>query len=317
MKYLLLIVVTLFSHSTYSQPNKKLHTITPKWKLGDIKNVVTRTSTKIYLKDSLFNNTEIKSNYTINVIDTVKNYTILYEASKNSLDIQSNSRNQKVDSVINIFTNIMETIDKETKSFQYEIIVDKKTGQAIKINNSKKLLELVEQVTVKMIDSFEDKFDKKTTHIDTVKKKMVAFFKQKEPKILETIINQFNYIMAAYALSFPYNSSIKEQTLIHDVNALGEFGDLEMPAILTISSKKSDKTLIVNTDTDYDKEFLLTQIKKKRKNMNKLTTADIFLSEKSETTFSTSSNWIVSQKSIVIFKLPEVKLITETNVDFQ
>lgn len=317
MKYTLLLVVTLLSFSTYSQSSKKLHTIKPKWKLGDTRNVVTQSYTKIYLKDSLLSNTELKSTYTITVIDTVKNYTLIYAASKTSLDIQSNSPDQKVDSAMNIFKTIMENIDKETKSFQYEILVDKKTGQAINIKNSKQLLDLVEQVAVKIIDQFEDKFDKKTTQIDTVKKKMVAYFKQKEPKLLETIINQFNYIMGAYALSFPYNSSIAERTLIHDVNALGEFGDLEIPAILTISSKKTDKTLVVKTDTDYDKDFLLTQIKKKYKSMNQLTTADIFLREKSETTFANNTNWILSQKSNVTFNTNEVKVLTETIVDFQ
>jgi hypothetical protein len=105
--------------------------------------------------------------------------------------------------------------------------------------------------------------------------------------------------------------------MVNDVNAMGEFGDIEMPAIITTSSKKNDDKLIVQTDTDYDKDFLLEQIKKKYKNMNDLTTADIFLSEKTETLFTTTTNWIVSQKSDVVFKTKEIKVINATSVKFQ
>ena len=76
--------------------------------------------------------------------------------------------------------------------------------------------------------------------------------------------------------------------MIHDVNALGEFGDIEMPAVLTISSKKHDDSLTIQTDTDYDKDFLLEQMKKKHKNMSDFTTSDIFMSEKVETIFTTT-----------------------------
>ena len=105
--------------------------------------------------------------------------------------------------------------------------------------------------------------------------------------------------------------------MVHDVNAMGEFGDIEMPAVITTTSKKTDISLTIQTDTDYDKEFLLEQIKKKYKNMNNLTVSDIFLSEKGETKFTTKSNWIVSQKSIVVFKTKEVKVISETRLSFQ
>ena len=317
MKNFLFITFLLFSNFIYCQSNKELHSIKPKWKLGDIKKVHTESFTKVYIKDSLFNNTEAKSNYTINVIDTNKNYTLSYSIEPNSLDVKTNSSISKLDSVVNILTNMIKNIEKETKSFQYEILVDKNTGQAFKVKNTDKLLKLVEKATAKMIDEFGDKLGKTSTQIDSIKQKVVSYFKLKEPKILETLINEFNYIMGAYSLTFSYNSSISQKAMVHDVNALGEFGDIEMPAIITTSSKKTDKSLTIQTDTDYDKDFLLKQIKKKYKNMNELTTSDIFLSEKAEATFTITKNWIVSQKSTVIFKTKEVKVINETQISFQ
>ncbi len=317
MKHFLFIIPLIFSNFIFCQSNKQLHSIKPKWKLGDIKKVQTESFTKVYIKDSLFNKTEAKSKYTIKVIDTNKNYTLLYLIEPNSLDVKTNSSISKVDSIVNFLTNVIKNIETETQSFQYEILVDKNTGQAHKVKNSDKLLKLIEKATSKIIDEFGDKLGKATTQIDSIKQKVVSYFKLKEPKILETIINEFNYIMGAYSLTFPYNSSVSQKAMVHDVNALGEFGDIEVPAIIKTSSVKTDKNLTVQTDTDYDKEFLLKQIKKKHKNMNELTTSDIFLSEQAEATFTTTTNWIVSQKSTVVFKTKEVKVISETQVNFQ
>ena len=105
--------------------------------------------------------------------------------------------------------------------------------------------------------------------------------------------------------------------MIHDVNALGEFGDIEIPAVLTISSKKNDKSLTIQTDTEYDKDFLLEQIKKKHKSMSNVTASDIFMSEKVETIFTTANGWMVSHKSNVVFKMKEVTVTNETIVSFQ
>lgn len=317
MKNFLLITYLLLSHFVFSQSNKQLHRIKPKWKLGDVKKVHTESFTKVFIKDSLFNHTSLTGNYSIKVIDTVKNYTLLYASEPNSSNMKTNSSIAGVDSVLNMINTIIKNIETETQYFQYEILVSKNTGQAIKVKNSDQLLKFVEKITFKMIDEFGDKLGKTNIQIDSVKRKILGYYKLKEPKILETIINQFNYTMGAYSLSFPFNSSISQKAMVHDVNAMSEFGDIEMPAIITTSSKKDANTLTVLTDTDYDKEFLLAQMKKKYKNMNSLSASDIFLREKTEAFFTTISNWIVSHKSSVIFKTKEVKVINETNVSFQ
>jgi hypothetical protein len=208
-------------------------------------------------------------------------------------------------------------IEIETQSFTYELLIDKNSGQAIKVKNSNKFLKVIEQVTSNMVDEFREKMQKSNNQMDSIKQKVITQIKLSEPKILETILNQFNYIMQPYAYEFPYNSSISQNAMIHDVNALGTLGDVEMPAVLTISSKKIDNILIVKTDTDYDKDFLLEIVKKKYKNMSDLTTSNIFLSEKTESSFSIRNGWIVSHKSSVVFITKEVKVVSESVVSFQ
>jgi len=285
--------------------------------LGDQKRIHTESVSKVFIKDSLLNNTEITGNYSIKVIDTVKSYTLLYSNEPNSVNIETKSSVPKLDSVVNFFTEIIQKIEKETNAFKYELLVDKNTGQAFKVKNGDQYLKMIEQVASTMINELGEKKEKTKAQIDSMKQKVILYFKLAEPKILETTINEFNYIMQPYSYTFPYNSTVSHKAMIQDVNALGEFGDVEMPAVLTISSKQHDSSLTIQSDTDYDKDFLLEQIKKKHKNMNDLTASDIFLSEKVVTIFTTTNSWMVSHKSNVVFKMKEVKVINETIVSFQ
>jgi hypothetical protein len=192
----------LLSNFVFSQSNTQLHQIKPKWKLGDQKRVHTESLSNIFIKDSLFNNTEVTANYSMKVIDTVRNYTLLYSKEPNSVDIQTKSTNSQVDSVVNFFTGIINQIEKETNKFKYELLVDKNTGQAIKVKNGDKYLQMIEQIASTMIDEFGKKKRKTTTQIDSMKQKVIAYCKLAEPKILETAINEFNYIMQPTHIPF-------------------------------------------------------------------------------------------------------------------
>jgi hypothetical protein len=305
------------SNFIFAQADLKLQQITPKWKLGDQKIIYNKSSTKVFVKDSLINNTEAIANYSLKVVDTFNNYTLSYANETNSINIVSKSSIREIDSAGNILTDIIKKIEKETNSFKYELIVDKQTGQATKVKNSDKLLKTVEKITLKLMVEFGKKMSTSNMQMDSLKGKVMAYFKMSEPKILETILNEYNYIMQAYAYEFPYNGSISQKTMVHDVNALGIFGNLEVPAVVTIGSKKTNNILTIETDTDYDKNFLLEQIKKQFNNMSSLKTSDIFLSEKTESIFTIRNGWIVSHKSNVIFQTKEVKVINETSVSFQ
>jgi hypothetical protein len=176
---------------------------------------------------------------------------------------------------------------------------------------------LIEKATYTMMDELGEKTGKSSIQVDSMKKKVVVYIKLAEPKILETRINQFNYIMQPYSFKFPYNSTVSYKAMIHDVNAMGEFGGIKMPAVLNVSSKQHNNSLTILTNTDYDKDFLLEQIKRKYKNMSDLATSDIFLGENVETRFTTTNSWMVSHKSNVVFKMKEVKVVNETIVSFE
>lgn len=311
------VCLLLLSGFSFSQSHTHLYQVKPKWKLGDQKKVHTRSVSRIFIKDSLVNNTEITANYSIKVIDTVKNYTLSYVTEPDAVDIEAKSSNAKADSVLNLFTGIIKKIQEEAKTFKYELVVDKNTGQAEEVKNSDEYFKVIEDVASRTIDDLGEEMGKTKTRIDSMKQQVIAYSKLAEPKILKTVINGFNYMMQPYSYNFPINSTISQKEMVHDVNAMGEFGNIEIPAVLTISSKRYNDSLTIQTDMDYDKDFLLEQIKKKHKDMSDVTSSDIFLSEKVQTVFAITKGWIVSHKSDVVFKMKDVKEMNETNVSFQ
>src|SRR5690349_9418842 len=127
----ILVCMLFITNLSIGQSNLKLHQIKPKWKLGDQKTVYSQSGTKIYIKDSLINNTEATGSYNIKVIDTVKYYTLLYSNGPKSIDFETKSNTAKIDSVVNLFTELIKKIQKATNSFKYELLVDKNTGQAV------------------------------------------------------------------------------------------------------------------------------------------------------------------------------------------
>ena len=112
MKSILFVIGLLLSNFVFSQSNKQLHDIKPNWKLGDTKKVRMESFTKIYVNDSLFNNTEATSYYGIKVVDTIKNYTLLYSNVPNSLDIKSSSSIPEADSVGDFLASMIKKIEK-------------------------------------------------------------------------------------------------------------------------------------------------------------------------------------------------------------
>lgn len=316
-KVLLLILVLSFSNIVLGQSNKGLYQISPKWKLGDIKRVHTESISKIFIKDSLLNNTRASAEYGIKVIDTIKNYTLLYFNELSPIKIESTSSIPAMDSAINILKEITKVIEQESASFKYKILVSKKTGLAFEIKNGDELLKNTDSALSILINELGSKRGKTKTQIDTMQQRATSLSKMNHSKILQTVINQINYIMQPYSYRFSYNSTISQKAMISDVNVLSEFGNIEMPATLTISSKETENnTLTVLTDTDYDKAFVLEQIKKKRKSLGDVKPSDIFLSEKVETVFALGNNWIIKHTSNVNFELKDVKVMNQSMISF-
>ena len=142
--------------------------------IRDKKRILTQSFSKVYINDSLFNNTEVTASYNMQIIDTTKNYTLLYYQDSDSLNVETKFSDSKFDSVANFLTEIIKKIEKETKAFKYELLVDKSNGLAFKVKNSDNYLKLIENATYTLIDELGRKKEKTNIQIDSIKQKVLA-----------------------------------------------------------------------------------------------------------------------------------------------
>jgi len=65
------VCLLMLSNFVFSQANTQLHQVKPKWKLGDQKRVHTESLSKMFVKDSLFNNTQATAVHTLHHIQFI------------------------------------------------------------------------------------------------------------------------------------------------------------------------------------------------------------------------------------------------------
>ena len=315
MKLHLLFIGLIFFGKLFSQND--LISISPLWKLNEVRKVHSEATMKVYINDTLSSDTKAVNSYTIKVIDTTKNYLLSYSQKAGDLDLSLSFNNTKADSVAQKLTKIIKMIEVRLTNFQYQIVLDKQSGQAIEIKNRQELNDSLTIIIKSIVYELGTKKGKSQEQMDSMATKILRNFKAKEASMIETTLNQVNVIFQAYSYSFPLKGSYSQELMIHDVNAGGYFGASEFPATMVIQSvKNSNNTLKVNTNLLYDKKFLLEQIKKKSTAMNDLKEEDLSISEKNDILFDLKNTWIISHKSNVEFLTPKVKVYNETTMTF-
>ncbi len=291
-----------------------LYQITPSWSIGDSRTIHTETETTTYVDDTVFTYAKVTGDYKITVVDTVDVYSVKYAQFANDLDVELHTIN---DSVTNFAMDLMKKIQNKIAYLEYIVSIDKETGLATEIQNSKKLNDKVLKMTLEIIDDMGKERGKSASEVKAFQDNIVIFLDSLTPQMNQTVINSVNYLMQAYSYGFPIEETYQQEISAHDINAMGVFGTTEFPAIMTINSQETEDELIIYTSTDYDKEFLLKQMKKLSTNMDHFTTKDLFISEREQITIDLYTTWIKEHVSSVEMKIPKVRVVENSIIQFR
>lgn len=312
MKKTIFIISLFFSIFSVAQ-EIDLYQITPSWSIGDTRMIHSESESITYIEDTVYSSVKIVGDYSITVIDTVDFYFIQYSQLSDDMSIELNMVN---DSVTTFVMEMIRNIESQLSKVDYIVMVDKETGIAIEIQNIKELNDLITKASKELITQLGKKKGKSTTEIQQYQDYLMTFIDSIIPKISQTVLNSVNYLMQAYTYSFPINSTYKQDVTAHDINALGVFGTTEFPAVMTIYSEENEYDLIIYTSTDYDKDFLLKQMKLKSKNLEELTIEELEISENEQVTIDLNTTWIKEHISTVVFQIPKVRVTEKTIVYF-
>jgi len=111
------------------------------------------------------------------------------------------------------------------------------------------------------------------------------------------------------------NSSMEREVMTRDITAASK-SDTLFPAIMKIESIEVNDKMIVKTSLDYDKAFLLEQLKKSYNKLENVKPSEVSIIEKEEILFNLNTTWIHHHTTNLYFEIPGMKTLTKSSVTF-
>lgn len=312
MKIHVLLVLLYFAFNSFGQ-EAELYQIVPNWQLGDTRMVHTETKSTTYISDTVFTEVSVKTDYKITVVDTTDNYKIKYTAASESLGVDLTTN---MDTVTNFIMKLIHSLEEMVLDFEYIVSFDKNQGLATKIENTDEFDSLMYNIIPKFIDEMSTMRKVSEEEKSVLKRQVYHYIDSVSPAMHQTVLNGINYIFQAHSYAFPWNDEINRETLVYDINALGTFGTTEFPVNINMKSQEIGNDLSIETITNYDKSFLLEQLKKKSPAMSELTIDDVKIKETDRVLFDLETTWIKEHESNIYFEIPKVKVIENTVIQF-
>ncbi len=298
---------------------QEMDQIIPNWKKGDVRLVHTETTNQIIMMGEELTNTTAVSDYRIEVTDVGEYYTLKFNQLANDMDMDMNldADQETLDSAMNIIMQLVQGVQDAVSKMEYRLLVDKQTGLATEVLDQDKMMADFEVAVMGMVDDIEEMTGEKTTNKDSLNTMMKMMMMGMKPQIMETTLNSFNYLTQSYSYTFPANGKMRQEMLIENVNALGDLGDVELPAMMDIETVNGPGNRVkVIMDSDYDKAALIAAIQQSRGSSKQINEEDMQIMEREIAEFDRSTTWIVKHTSDVEVEMPQIKVKEHTVVTY-
>jgi hypothetical protein len=314
MKNLLLVIAILFFGTAFSQ-EEKLFQVSPHWKVGDKRKVHTDFSTKVIYDGVLIS--DQRNVYDVNflVLSTDDQFILSYSSSDRLPTVLSNPDDERENASSLKIRSLLRNAEDQICKSDLQVRVNKQTCVASDIKNGLEILKNVEHKTRKellewaMNEKISEK-DIRNMEIDLSKR-----FAEMYPKIQQTILDKTSLIFSSYNVSFPMNEAIEKKVMTRDLTASSK-SDTLFPAIITMESVEVNDKMVIKTSLDYDKEFLLAQLKKSYHKLDNVKASEVSILEKEEIIFDLNTTWIQHHIMNLHFEIPGMKTITKSSVTF-
>lgn len=302
------ILILLFFISSGIQAQEE-YNIKPNWKKGDVRYAASTAVSKVLVNGEMLQEATITANYSIRVVEVGEFYTVEYSQKSDQLDVDIAGEAQ--DSMELMIIQMIKSIEKVMNDFQFRVLVDKENGQAVELQNEDDFIDIVFEASESILEGL---FEGEEMQMEVGANAMHEYLDASSTEMVQTVLNGINYLFQCYNYICVINESVSEEMMISDINALGAFGDTEIPAITTISSTKKGSVLNLGIDYDYDKSALVELIKVAYPGIENISEERIAIKEGQKVEFDMKSTWPNKFESWVTFDLsmPEQQTTVET-----
>jgi hypothetical protein len=314
MKFLLLFITILFFGTSFSQ-EEKLFQVSPHWKVGDKRKVHTDISTKVIYDGVLISNQRNIYDINLRVLSTDDQFLLNYSSFDRLPSVLGNSEDGVGNKSSLKIRSLLRDAEVEICKSDLQVQVNKKNGAALEIKNGLEILKKVEHSTRKEFREWANREEIPDAEIRNMEIDLGKRFIEMYPKIQQTILDKTTLIFSSYNIAFPMNSSSEKEVMTRDITA-SKKSDSLFPAIMKMESVEVNDKMIVKTSLDYDKKFLLAQLKKSYHKLENVKPEEVSIIEKEEIMFDLNTTWIHHHTTNLHFEIPGMKTITKSSVTF-
>jgi|GEM_PF-1843527 hypothetical protein len=314
MKLVALLFVFFSIHIVFSQ-EQELYQVSPHWKVGDTRKVHTEMSTKVVYDDSLISDLRSDYDIEIKVLAVDEQYLLSYISLDKLGSVLKKSDEIYISLAPEKINSLLENAEIEIGKAELKIKVNNKTGAAIEVRNGLEISRNVKYTSLKELRKWCAKENKTESESRMIAVEFNKRFEEMYPLVEQAILNKTTSIFSAYNIAFPMNSSITREVMTHDLTAASK-SDTLFPALMKMETMEVNDKMIVKTSLEYDKFFLLQQLKKSYSKLEKVEPSQVSIIEKEEIIFDLNSTWLVQHSTNMHFQIPGMKTLTKTVVTF-
>lgn len=287
------------------------------WTIGTVKKVTRSDSTITISAGEVFADLTSSINYQIKVLSYKEGmYELAFQKFEKKNHDSFVSDFEEATVFWQIAKEMLDKLSKLVTDFDYVFIVDQESGQAVAVQNEAQLMAQIEEAADITFNSLIEAMGVQPSQaeLDEAIEQMSSILSDQYEQIIQTIINEFNYVFQAYSTPYLPNSTFLYETEVYDIDATqnntSELMEIEVKAsqkgnILTLNrtylyDKKAYYDANYRNSSDYDFNF-----------------EDFDVSETTKTVFDLKTSWIKSSESKVYVKMGEVEMRVSTTLVFR
>ena len=316
LKITVLALLCILPKVLAAQNHGEMVKITPKWTLGDTRDIHVDLTTKVSYDDSVVKETQSGYLVQIKVIETKPNLILKWNSQNDEESFLFKKGIYSIDSLEKIIQTALINAEYEILTSDLKLQMDPNTGEFKFWLNGLELLKNAEFHQKKILKEWcvnNEIAANKRLEIELIfSKKLNQGFQIWKNNIL----NNANSIFSSYQIGFVMNNSIVEDIFTRDILHLNDL-ETEFPGKLTKDASEVNDKLILDRKLVHDKEFISNYLHKMGGSLANLSPNEVVIFENEQSIFELKTSWLLSHTKKMYFKVRGMKTITSTTITFK
>lgn len=308
--FILLLLPFFYIQSNAQVKAEDITQMLPKWKVGDVRVILSNTKNKTWVQDSLVESTASNAEYKMRIItESQYVYQIAFASKQSNLNLAVDlnlAQGSKVASFIDAF---MSKFESKVGEIEYNVNIDRINMDATTITNKEEVRMKLTVLTKVIMFELQKDLQLQAAEMESLNTLMNKYIDSKIEDMYTSTLNTINSFIQPYSTLYPINGSYTESAKIGSGKGI--------QGSVLVSGKTQPTGIEVRIDYQYNKKAYLDVVKAQGPEFANLTEADVDIEEYQLTLFNPTTSWISKHVNSVKSTIGIIKTSDETVIRFQ